>query len=35
MRLAQNLSHARLKTIKQLYMRTFPAAERKPFSIIK
>ncbi len=35
MRLAQNLSHARLKTIKQLYMRTFPAAERKPFSIIQ
>ena len=35
MRLTQDLSRARLSDIKNLYLRAFPAAERKPFFIIR
>lgn len=35
MKLTQDLSRARLSDIKNLYVRAFPAAERKPFYIIR
>lgn len=35
MKLTQNLSRKRLTDIKKLYLRAFPASERKPFFIIR
>lgn len=35
MKLTQNLSRTRLSDIKNLYLRAFPPAERKPFYIIR
>ena len=35
MKLTQALSRTRLSDIKNLYLRAFPAAERKPFYMIR